>query len=103
MVFEGLRDWFWINHRAAGRKLSMPSQVVDDAWHEFILFTRNYEDFCKRGVGRFLHHVPAEAWVRAAEGHKPSLDDIVKHCELDVLATEELFYYFKPYIVRITR
>jgi hypothetical protein len=39
----------------------MPSQVVDVAWHEFILFTREYRAFCQRGLGRFLHHVPAEA------------------------------------------
>jgi hypothetical protein len=39
----------------------MPSQVVDVAWHEFILFTRNYEVFCRRALGRFLHHTPTEA------------------------------------------
>ncbi|WP_409559322.1 glycine-rich domain-containing protein, partial [Accumulibacter sp.] len=32
-----------------------------DAWHEFILFTRQYQQFCDRGLGRFLHHTPAEA------------------------------------------
>ncbi len=60
-VFEGLRDWFAINLAAGRRRLSMPSQVVDDAWHEFILFTKNYQTFCRRGLRRFLHHVPAEA------------------------------------------
>lgn len=39
----------------------MPSQVVDDAWHEFILFTRIYQKFCSKALGRFLHHIPAEA------------------------------------------
>ena len=60
-VFEGLRDWFAINLAAGRRKLAMPSQVVDDAWHEFILFTKNYQTFCRHGLRRFLHHVPAEA------------------------------------------
>jgi hypothetical protein len=41
--------------------VSMPSQVVDVAWHEFILFTRKYEHFCSNAIGRFLHHTPAEA------------------------------------------
>lgn len=41
LVFRGLRDWFWMCSRAGrGRRVAMPSQVVDDAWHEFILFTR---------------------------------------------------------------
>lgn len=60
-VLAGLRDYFVICHRAGRRMISMPSQAVDVAWHEFILFTRNYQLFCKRGLGRFLHHVPAEA------------------------------------------
>ena len=37
----------------------MPSQVVDDLWHEFILFTRDYGAFCQRAFGQFLHHTPA--------------------------------------------
>ena len=60
-VFEGLRQWFMVCNRADNRFVSMPSQVVDDAWHAFILFTRNYEQFCRKAFGRFLHHTPAEA------------------------------------------
>ncbi len=60
-VFEGLRQWFLVCNRAENRFVSMPSQVVDDAWHAFILFTRNYQQFCKKAFGRFLHHTPAEA------------------------------------------
>jgi len=60
-VIDGLREYFSICNTAGRRMISMPSQVVDLAWHEFILFTRAYRNFCKRGVGRFLHHVPAEA------------------------------------------
>jgi hypothetical protein len=33
--------------------------VVDDLWHEFILHTKAYDDFCKHAFGRFLHHTPA--------------------------------------------
>lgn len=60
-VFAGLREWFQVCRLAGRRRVAMPSQAVDDAWHEFILFTRNYQAFCRHGLGRFLHHVPAEA------------------------------------------
>ena len=61
LVFDALREYFHL-HRASGRRmLAMPSQVVDLAWHEFILFTRNYQVFCDKALGRFLHHAPAEA------------------------------------------
>lgn len=65
MVFQGLKDYFRMCHRARNRMVSMPSQVIDDAWHEFILSTRIYEKFCTKAMGRFLHHTPAEAMSTA--------------------------------------
>lgn len=61
LVFAALRDYFHLCNQAGRRMVSMPSQVVDDAWHAFILFTRGYQQFCRRAFGRFLHHTPAEA------------------------------------------
>jgi len=60
-VLACLLDYFQICRRAGRRMVAMPSQAVDDAWHEFILFTRWYDKFCQRAFGRFLHHTPAEA------------------------------------------
>jgi hypothetical protein len=60
-VMRGLREYFHLIVLANGKMVSMPSQVVDVAWHEFILFTKQYEVFCNRALGRFLHHTPAEA------------------------------------------
>ncbi|MFD4638863.1 glycine-rich domain-containing protein [Lentzea sp. NPDC058436] len=37
-----------------------PSRQVDLGWHQFILNTRDYADFCDRVAGRFIHHVPDE-------------------------------------------
>ncbi|WP_221800762.1 glycine-rich domain-containing protein [Oceanobacter mangrovi] len=61
LVMDGLRDYFWCCSTAGRKSLAMPSQVVDVAWHEFILFTRAYQTFCKQAFGRFLHHTPTEA------------------------------------------
>ncbi len=60
MVIKQLRVYFHICNDANGKFISMPSQVVDEAWHEFILFTRAYDDFCHKALGRFLHHTPSE-------------------------------------------
>lgn len=61
LVARGLRKFF-LAHLNSGRKyVSMPSQVVDDLWHEFILYTRHYDDFCRKAFGRFMHHTPAVA------------------------------------------
>jgi hypothetical protein len=48
-------------HLRSRRKfVGMPSQVVDAAWHEFILHTRGYAAWCDTAFGRLLHHTPAE-------------------------------------------
>ena len=61
LVIKALREYFQLCNVAGKRVVSMPSQVVDVAWHEFILFTRQYQQFCNKAIGRFLHHTPAEA------------------------------------------
>ena len=60
-ILQGLREYFQVCNVAGRRMVSMPSQAVDVAWHEFILFTRKYQKFCDQALGRFLHHTPAEA------------------------------------------
>ncbi|ANZ42335.1 hypothetical protein BBK82_46890 [Lentzea guizhouensis] len=37
-----------------------PSRQVDLGWHQFILNTHDYAEFCERVAGRFIHHVPDE-------------------------------------------
>ncbi len=38
--------------------MAMTSPKVDEVWHQFILFTREYHAFCSQFVGRYLHHTP---------------------------------------------
>ncbi|RSM47834.1 hypothetical protein DMA12_07640 [Amycolatopsis balhimycina DSM 5908] len=37
-----------------------PSKAVDIGWHTFILYTREYAEFCDRVAGRFIHHEPTD-------------------------------------------
>ncbi len=61
LVAQALRQFF-LAHLKSGRQfVSMPSQVADDLWHEFILYTKNYQAFCGQAFGRFMHHSPAVA------------------------------------------
>ena len=64
-VLQGLRDYFCLCRMAGRRMVAMPSQAVDVAWHEFILYTRQYGEFCRKGLGRFLHHTPSDAMPNA--------------------------------------
>ena len=59
LVSRGLRQFFLAYLRSGMKFVSMPSQLADDLWHEFILYTREYEAFCRKAFGGFLHHTPA--------------------------------------------
>ena len=60
LVFDTLKEYFHICNDANKKMVAMPSQVVDVAWHEFILSTRAYKEFCNKALGSFLHHTPTE-------------------------------------------
>jgi len=92
-VFAGLRDYFQLCRMAGRRMVAMPSQAVDDAWHEFILFTRYYGRFCRGAFGRFLHHTPAAAMTSptmASEGIKRAWRLACTHDGIDPRKPERL-------------
>ncbi|MFA6608931.1 MAG: hypothetical protein WCT07_03415 [Candidatus Paceibacterota bacterium] len=35
-----------------------PTKPIDSYWHQFILFTPEYEEFCRKFNGYFVHHNP---------------------------------------------
>lgn len=61
LAWQALRDYFRICLRAGKRRVPMPSQLADDAWHSLILDTRRYAQFCNSAFGRFLHHLPEQS------------------------------------------
>lgn len=70
LVAQGLRQFFLVHLKSSGQFVSMPSQVVDDLWHAFILYTRAYEQFCKKAYGRTLHHSPSVILDSRHQGSK---------------------------------
>jgi hypothetical protein len=93
LVFDALREYFHLCRKAGRRLLAMPSQVVDVAWHEFILFTRNYDAFCRKSLGRFLHHTPTEAMpapTLASDGIKRTWRLACRRAGIDPLAATSL-------------
>jgi hypothetical protein len=59
LVSKGLRQFFMAYLKSGMKPVSMPSEVADDLWHEFILYTKSYQEFCKSAFGEFFHHMPA--------------------------------------------
>jgi hypothetical protein len=69
LIIRGLKEYFHVCNLAGRKMVAMPSQAIDLAWHEFILFTRAYQHFCQKSLGRFLHHTPVQAMDSPTRAH----------------------------------
>ena len=58
VLFRELKRFFLVSDACYPQRIPMFSRRVDVAWHQFVLFTRDYSDFCKRFFHRYLHHQP---------------------------------------------
>ncbi len=71
-AFEELMKFFWLSIKHKNDKLCFPGNKdldficgihsemknIDDMWHTFLLFTKDYLSFCTEYLGRFYHHSP---------------------------------------------
>ena len=57
--FVGLKQFMYVAATTPGRKVSSPG--IDEIWHSFLLFSRDYREFCDEYLGRRVDHDPFEA------------------------------------------
>ncbi len=60
-LFTEVKRYLVLNDVDRSRTWKMYSLRVDEAWHQFVLFTVEYAAFCRRYFGRYLHHAPSNA------------------------------------------
>jgi hypothetical protein len=60
-LFAEVVKYLIINQAYPGRHWVMFSRLVDEVWHQFVLFTGEYTEFCNRYFGSYLHHAPDNA------------------------------------------
>ena len=61
LVAQALRQYFLAYLLSNKQPVAMPSRIADALWHEFILYTKQYAEFCRFAFGEFFHHTPAAA------------------------------------------
>lgn len=57
--FTELIKFMYIAKESEG-VVPLASKTIDSIWHEFILMTRDYQDFCEHYFETFLHHIPSK-------------------------------------------
>jgi hypothetical protein len=55
-VIEEYRKFAFL--MVAGGHMVVPSDQVDQAWHQHLLYTRSWAEFCKKVLHRPVHHEP---------------------------------------------
>lgn len=71
-LFEDLMRFFWSSKKHALDRQAQPKndalnfvyimdeemRDIDQMWHVFLLYTKDYMDFCHKYFGEYLHHLP---------------------------------------------
>lgn len=56
--FDAFKEFMVVCAVKPGPKVT--SDPIDMMWHTFLLFTRDYKEFCEQYLGRFINHEPFE-------------------------------------------
>lgn len=73
----------YANKESISATVAMTSEIIDEVWHNLILFTKDYHEFSMMVYDEYLHHLPA-----IASYSSPITDSDVK---MFILAYKEYF------------
>ncbi|WP_394849786.1 hypothetical protein LZC95_20310 [Pendulispora brunnea] len=68
--FRELKRWLVACQMDRSRAWDMYSRMIDEVWHQFALFTRQYVDFSIECFGHYIHHAP---------GNSPDMKEFREH------------------------
>ncbi|HTF96458.1 MAG TPA: hypothetical protein VL995_10020 [Cellvibrio sp.] len=61
IIFQDMIRFLWASTQDAEglvAEIDKPILIIDEMWHTFILFTKQYQEFCFNYLGVFFHHIP---------------------------------------------
>jgi hypothetical protein len=110
------KKWLWLfaksqEDAAAGGApptlvVDEPLRLLDEMWHTFILFTREYTDYCQKHFGRYIHHAPAlqEDGMAGEADRSGAADRLRARYEYvyDTLGEETVLKWYSEYATRYT-
>ncbi|QHW32530.1 hypothetical protein GZH47_18080 [Paenibacillus rhizovicinus] len=97
---EGEWQWRWFELKryfllcGVLRGVPMYSAQVDDVWHEMLMFTREYEQFCRQFCGSLIHHAPHTADAQPDRGARAWFDWVYGELFLPVFGSARLWGSF---------
>ena len=78
-LFAEAKKFLILSHADPDVVWDMYSSRIDEAWHQFVLFTHQYVEFCQIYFGVYLHHNPSNSpTVPRSEALRPSTVDLFR-------------------------
>ncbi|OES43883.1 hypothetical protein [Domibacillus iocasae] len=74
------------------KNVPMYNEKVDAIWHDMILFTKDYADFCEQFNGAMIHHTPTDkaSMTKASASHERAVYELVYGILFDPHSGSEL-------------
>ncbi|MBE9052732.1 hypothetical protein IQ243_20350 [Nostocales cyanobacterium LEGE 11386] len=120
-IFEETKKWLWLSAYNQELKnssiilaISQSTKLLDEMWHTFILFTKDYHDFCDRYFGYYVHHFPTPKshYEQTIREYEENPDFVMSRNEkifaaqyeliYDVLGEETLIKWYSDYLEKYT-
>lgn len=102
-IFNETLKWLWLGNKIEDVFIDDSTLIIDEMWHNFILFTQDYQEFCLNCFGRYLHHQPEKRkqkeWYDSTfnlEEHKDRLEKMYEGV-YDYLGEETLLTWYKEF------
>lgn len=61
-IFTETKKWLWLASKNNDHEevlfIDRPLVIIDEMWHNFILHTRQYYNFCIKNFKKLIHHSP---------------------------------------------
>lgn len=102
-IFDETLKWLWLGNQVEGVFIDDSTLIIDEMWHNFILFTQDYEVFCLNNFGRYIHHQPERrkqqdyyAISLNVEEHKSKLENLYEGV-YDYLGEDTLLKWYEEF------
>lgn len=112
-LFEDMLKYLWISRKHTLDRQESPQQEdfhfqfvmheemrdIDNMWHNFILYTQDYTQFCTYFFGEYLHHVPdvAETMIQTENEFSTDLEKYLTYV-YDHLGEETVRNWFSIHL-----
>jgi hypothetical protein len=73
-IFADLMRWMWMMGTQPRAAKIPPVPVIDEMWHTFLVFTKDYTAFSQKYFGQFVHHVPIPSTTKRRDQKRAAHD-----------------------------